>query len=363
MTTGPSAAPSNPQEPDPSGPGHLTLRSLLLLASAGVAAVLLVGTICCTIGQFHMGANLLGEQAWKVWAWPLWSDGVFMVRFNRLTVSAVVGAALAAAGVALQGLLRNPLAEPYILGISSGAGVGVAVGPLVAAAAGIESLVATPVLALVGALVTCMVVYGIAQRRGRLDPYVLLLSGVIVSVFNSAVIMAVMLVLQRNQVLDFIAWGMGGVPDITDPHLLRLCALGIGGGWLVLLLRGAAFNTLGLGDEVASSSGVPIHWLRVEVFAVVGLMTAAAVALAGPIGFLGLIVPHISRLIVGADHRRLVLVSGFVGAVLLMLADTLGRTVGPYVGAGTIPVGVITAMAGGPFFIWLLRRRYKEGQV
>lgn len=358
----PSSPPVSPAPPV----SRVTLRSLAVIALIGAAAVLLAGAVCCGIGQARMGGNLLGDAPWKVWAWPLWGDGVFRLRLGRLGVSALVGAALSAAGMALQGLLRNPLAEPYILGISSGASVGVQVGPILLAAMGgqVKDVWATqPGMALVGAILTCLVVYGIAQRHGRLDPFVLLLSGVIVSVFNSAVIMTVMLVSSRNETFEVVRWGMGGIHDSTDGQLLQLCAGCIGGGWLALLLRGAAFNTLGLGDEVASSSGVPIHWLRVEVFAVVGLMTAAAVALAGPIGFVGLIVPHICRLIVGADHRRLVLVSGFAGAVLLMLADTLGRTAGPYIGAGTIPVGVITAMAGGPFFIWLLRRRYKEGEA
>jgi iron complex transport system permease protein len=172
--------------------------------------------------------------------------------------------------------------------------------------------------------------------------------------------MGILLFCDPNQRLKFVWWGMGKVPDSTPGAVLALCAACVAGGWFVLLLRGAAFNSLGLGDEVAASSGVRVHWLRTETFAVVGLMTAAAVGLAGPIGFLGLIVPHICRMIFGPDHRRLVLVSGFTGAVLLMIADTLGRTCGAWFNVGDIPVGVITAMCGGPFFIWLLRRRFRE---
>jgi iron complex transport system permease protein len=363
MTSQPSAPTNIPPQAEASAGDSpkVTLRSLAILAGIGLLAAVAIGAACSAIGQYQLGDNLLGDSPWKVWDWPLWSSKVLQIRMNRLAVASVVGAALAAAGMALQGLLRNPLAEPYILGISSGAGVGVLIGPMLAAGAGLSSFATEPVMALVGALLTCLVVYSLAQRRGRLDPYVLLLSGVIVSVFNSAVMMAIMLVMKRNDVLNFISWGMGGISDITSPKVMGLCAACVAAGWLVLLLRGAAFNTLGLGDEVAASSGVPIHWLRVETFAIVGLMTAAAVALAGPIGFVGLIVPHICRLIVGADHRRLVLVSGFAGAILLMIADTVGRTAGPAVGVATIPVGIITAMAGGPFFIFLLRKRFKEG--
>jgi iron complex transport system permease protein len=220
----------------------------------------------------------------------------------------------------------------------------------------------TPVMAMVGALATSGVVYGVAQRRGRLDPYVLLLSGVIVNVLNGAIIYAILLFLRPNQLLSFIGWGMGRVPDSlwVQPDLVIFCAVWVVGGWAVLMFRGSAFNALALGDEVAASVGVPVHWLRVETFVVVSLMTAAAVALAGPIGFLGLIVPHLCRLAVGPDHRLLAVVCGFAGAIFLMVADTFCRTAGEWFHVAEIPVGIFTAFCGGPFFILLLRRRHRE---
>jgi iron complex transport system permease protein len=335
----------------------LTGRKLAIYALVGLACTVVTALGCSLVGLVHI--DITAGQSWQVWNWPLWQHPVWQLRLGRLATAAVSGSALAAAGMALQGLLRNDLAEPYILGISSGAGVGVILGQALVGAMGLAAWATTPVLALAGALATCAVVYGIAQRRGRLDPYVLLLSGVVISVFNSAIIMGVMLFVNRNELLAYIGWGMGRVSDHTNPSLLLLASLCVLAGWGVLLLRGSAFNMLGLGDDVAASSGVSVHYLRVETFAVVGLMTASAVALAGPIGFLGLIVPHIARMIVGADHRRLVLVSGFAGAVVLMLADTLARTAGAWVNIGDIPVGVITALAGGPFFIYLLRRRFR----
>ena len=152
---------------------------------------------------------------------------------------------------------------------------------------------------------------------------------------------------------------MGQVPDwlITQPGLAWTATICIAAGWLFLLMRGSAFNALGMGDAVASSLGVPVQRLRVETFVVVSLMTAAAVALAGPVGFVGLIVPHACRLIFGPDHRVLVVVAGLLGAIFVMLADTACRTAGEWVGLAEIPVGVLTALAGGPFFIVLLRRR------
>lgn len=317
----------------------LTGRKLALQAAvlAGVTAAV------------ALAASLLGYESLSAAVWQM--------RLGRVLAAAIVGAGLGVAGMALQGLLRNPLAEPYILGISSGAGVGVLTGSAILGWVGLG----TPALAWLGALATCVVVYGIAQRRGRLDPYVLLLSGVIVNVFNGAIMFSMLLFARPNQLLEFVRWGMGDVPQWiwVRPGLLALCAGMIGIGWTVLLLRGAAFNALGLGDEVAVSAGVSVHWLRSETFFVVALVTAATVALAGPVGFVGLIVPHICRLILGPDHRRLAVFSGFVGAVFLIAADTLCRVAGPRLGIGKPPVGIVTALAGGPFFIYLLRRRFR----
>jgi len=285
---------------------------------------------------------------------------LWLARLYRLLAAAVVGAALAAAGAALQGQLRNPLAEPYILGISSGAGVGVLLGLALTGRYLLPSYLTTPVLAFVGAVVTCAAVYAVAQRRGRLDPYSLILSGVIVNSFNGAIILSIYLYVDPYRIPDFAYWAMGRLPDSTDVTLLIVCSACIVAGWAILTVKGAAFNVLGLGDEVASSSGVAVHRLRALTFACVGLMTAAAVSLAGPIGFVGLIVPHICRMVVGADHRRLILTSGVAGALLLVGAETLCRSAGPWIGVSLVPVGIVTALCGGPFFIYLLRRRFRE---
>ena len=287
-------------------------------------------------------------------------ESLWLAWLGRLLAAAVVGAGLAVGGMALQGLLRNPLAEPYILGISSGAGVGVLGGLALAAHFALPAWASTPVLAFVGALVTCAAVYGVAQRRGHLDPYSLILSGVIVNSFNGAIMLTIYLYVDPHRIADFAHWAMGRLPDSVDMVLLGVCGACVLGGWVVLLVNGAAFNVLALGDSVAGSSGVSVHRLRIVTFLAVGLMTAAAVALAGPIGFLGLIVPHICRMLFGPDHRVGIVTAGLVGAVVLVGAETLCRTVGPYVGVSLIPVGILTALAGGPFFIVLLRRRFRE---
>ncbi|MCD4699820.1 MAG: helical backbone metal receptor, partial [Phycisphaerae bacterium] len=208
----------------------------------------------------------------------------------RLLAAAIVGAALAVGGAALQGLLRNPLAEPYILGVSSGAGVGVLLGMAISAWYAIPGWASAPVLAFAGAMITCAAVYAIAQRQGRLDPYSLILSGVIINTFNAAIMLTIYLYVDPHRIADFAHWAMGRLPDSIDILSLSVCGALTLAGWVVLFINGSAFNVLGLGEAVARSSGVAVNRLRIVTFLCVGLMTAAAVSLAGPIGFLGLII-------------------------------------------------------------------------
>ena len=326
-------------------PNAVTGRKLLLWLAGLSLAMVGLALLFSLVGQHRLTADI-----WRI-------------RLYRGASAAVVGCALAVAGLALQALLRNPLAEPYILGISSGAGVGVLCGLAMATHLALPRWATTPTLAMVGGLATAVVVYAIAYRRGRLDPYVLLLAGVMINVFNGALILVILQFTQPTEMIHFIGWGMGKVPEWiwSEPILLIVSAGFVLVAWLAIFARGAAFNTLGLGDAVASSAGVSVHSLRIQTFVIVSLMTAMAVSLAGPIGFLGLIVPHVCRMLLGPDHRLLVIASGFGGAIFLMAADTLCRLIDIWTGMGELPVGVITAMAGGPFFIYLLRTRRGGG--
>lgn len=317
-------------------------RRLAIWLAAAVGTTLAVALVCSLFGQSRT------------------TPTVWVLRLQRLAAAGLVGAALATGGLALQGLLRNPLAEPYILGISSGAGVGVLLGMALAPWMALPGWATTPALAFAGALLTCGVVYFVAQRRGRLDPYGLILSGVIVNAFNGAIMLAIHLYVDPFRISDFVQWTMGRLTYQIDLPILATCGTLIVGGWVLVWVRAAALNMLGLGDEVASTAGVSVHRLRIEIFALVGLMTAAAVALAGPIGFLGLIVPHLCRMALGPDHRRLAIVAGFAGAIFLMAVDTVCRSIGPVIRAGDVPVGIVTALCGGPFFIHLLRGRLRE---
>jgi len=338
----PVADTETPPEGEAPAAGGATFRGLVL--TAGVLAGLLVAVIvaCSFIGQVGI--------SWGVWKF----------RVLRAMAAAVVGAALAAAGVALQSLLRNPLASPFILGISSGAAVGVLVSMTVFQTA--MWWAGGPAMALAGALVTLAGVYLLAQRRGGLDPYSLLLTGVIVNAFNGAIMLLLQLYASPYVRSDYVTWAMGQIPESPSVALLATTAGLTLIGWGYLFSRANAFNVQSLGDDVATSSGVNVALLRLCTFAAAGLMAAAAVALAGPIGFVGLIVPHLCRMALGSDHRRLVIASGFVGAILLVAADTFCRAT-VLVFRGELPVGVITAVCGGPFFLALLRRQIRGATV
>lgn len=323
----------------------LSAWRLILWTAALLGATVAVAVACTLVGVIG-----LSDITWEIWA----------SRALRMLTAGIVGAGLAAAGLALQGLLRNPLAEPYILGISSGAGVGVLLGMAAAGWWAAPAWASTPVLAFAGASASCLAVYLVAQRHGRVDPYSLILSGVIVNTFNGALMLAGNLYIDRHRIADFAYWAMGQLPDATPMSLLGVCGACVAVGWAVLLANSAAYNVLGLGDDVAASSGVSVHRLRLVTFGAVGVMTAAAVALAGPIGFLGLIVPHICRMVFGPDHRLGMIIAPLGGAIFLMIAETLCRTVGPVVGISRVPVGIVTALCGGPFFIFLLRTRFRR---
>lgn len=321
------------------------------------ASVLLLGLLTAAVGlvcSFSGPIPVLETAGWGFYRNPIWQD-----RISRIVAAGLAGGGLSIAGLVLQALLRNPLADPFILGVSSGAGVGVILGLALAARTALPSFAATPVLAFAGAIATCFAVYAVAQKRGRLDPYSLILSGVMINAMNGALILAVYLFIDPHTLTTFVGWAMGQVPDSVALPLLLVCGASIALAGLWALLHGAAFNALALGETVAASTGVAVAGLRVETFVVAGLITACAVALVGPIGFIGLFMPHLCRLLLGPDHRRLAVVCGFAGAIFLIGSDTLCRLLGTAANLGRFPVGIVTAFIGGPFFIWLLRSRYR----
>jgi len=284
--------------------------------------------------------------------WPPTHEAIILdLRLPRVLLAAVVGAALSVAGGAFQGLFRNPMADPYVIGVSSGAALGAALAIAVRPRVDWFGLGAVPVAAFVGALGTVLVVYTLA-RRGRDVPVGnLLLSGVAVGSFLSALV-SLVVVLRRRYLDEVVFWLLGSLAGRGWGHLAAaLPYLVVGSAVLVSL--GRELNALLLGDEEAAHLGVAVGPVRKVILAAASLLTAAAVATCGVVGFVGLIVPHLVRLVVGPDHRTLLPVSALAGAALLVAADLVARTV---VSPAELPVGVVTALVGGPFFLFLLSR-------
>jgi len=277
------------------------------------------------------------------------------LRLPRVAVAVLAGAALAVAGVGFQALTRNPLAEPSILGVSSGAAFGVVLAQILGFQAGIVAALGVAVFAFGGALLAAAIVYLIAVAPGGLAVQTLLLAGVIVGIFFSAAITVIISIVDFNRLSGVIHWLLGNLAPIPAASLALFAALAAGGVWLILN-SARELNLLALGEEAASQLGVDAERLKRRVFVAAALLTGTVVAFTGPIGFVGLIVPHVLRSLVGQDNRFLVPTAALAGGAFLLAADTLARNV---VAPAELSVGVITAFCGAPFFVWVLRTRMR----
>jgi iron complex transport system permease protein len=284
-----------------------------------------------------------------------WPDAdVARFRWTAMSVGLMVGASLGVCGVMLQALLRNPLAEPFILGVSSGAGLGVMAATYVAYrfGASMTSQDVRTIPAMIGALAALAVVYSLGRRRGWLDPVTLVLVGVIVSAVCGAGIMFFQHAVDTGLRGEFTLWLMGFIPEIMNrgsmltAATLTLLSLGVG------MTMGRAMDAATLSDDEARSVGLAVGPVRVSLFVLSGLVAAMTVALAGPIGFVGLVAPHAARLVLGPRHTALVLGAALAGGALVVGADVARQAI--TIGAGRMPIGIFTAVIGGPAFIWLL---------
>jgi iron complex transport system permease protein len=275
------------------------------------------------------------------------------LRLPRVAVAMLSGAALAVAGVGFQALTRNPLAEPSVLGVSSGAAFGVVLAQIMGFETGLVAALGVAAFAFAGALLAAAIVYLVATAPGGLGVQTLLLAGVIVGIFFSAAITVIISVVDFNRLSGVIHWLLGNLAPIPATSLALFAALAAGGVWLILR-HARELNLLALGEEAARQLGVDAERLKRRVFLASALLTGTVVAFTGPIGFVGLVVPHVLRALVGQDNRLLVPTSAVAGATFLLAADTLARNV---VAPAELSVGVITAFCGAPFFVWVLRAR------
>jgi iron complex transport system permease protein len=274
---------------------------------------------------------------------------LFSIRLPRIIFAGIVGGALAAAGVVFQGLLRNPLADPYILGISSGA----AVGALCALLLGIGFSLGVSGSAFLGALFTIVLVYSIARTKTELHSTTLLLAGVIVNAFFSAVIMFLIATASDKSLHNAMFWLMGDLslaqwPEITLAGFFLIL------GFIVIFIYARHLNLIAISEETALQLGVHVERTKIILLLAASLITGIAVSVSGIIGFVGLIVPHMMRMLLGSDHRLLLPASVLFGSAFLIVTDTFARTI---VAPAELPVGVITALCGAPYFIYLLRRK------
>ncbi|HVT87814.1 MAG TPA: iron ABC transporter permease [Tepidisphaeraceae bacterium] len=288
------------------------------------------------------------------------------IRFETVLMASLVGAALAMAGVVYQSILQNPLADPYLLGISSGASLAAYLWrfPFLSAAviSAIGGALSQQAFTFAGAIAAVTIVFSLTGVRGRLEPVTLLLVGVIVNAVNASIYLLLNAINRdlpgSGGPLTFL---VGGIPTSLDPGQKQAAAIVIGVSWLILLWLSGQLNVAVLSEGEAMSLGVRIHRLRWIALIVSSLATASAVAISGPIGFVGLVCPHLAKLFVGQDHRKLLPVSTALGAGLLAVADAVSRKLAGQSAVGTqLPVGVLTGLLGGPFFLILLfqsRRR------
>lgn len=329
----------------------LTAKKLVITVTVCLAVLAAIIGVCASVGTQEISLG-------KVLSGPGETPGanidyqIFLIRLQRVILAALVGAALACSGVVLQAILRNPLADPYILGISSGAGLGAIIAILSGLSWTFWGGSPIAVFAFAGALLTVWLVWFIGRFAGKTQVTSLLLAGVVVNAFFSAVIMFLTSIARSEHLRSTIYWLMGSITE-KGSFLLSVSAVCILGGISGLFTIGHRLNALTLGEEEAQGLGVDIGKTKVIAFGLAAFITAIAVSLSGLIGFVGLIVPHGVRLVFGPDHRQLLPLSALIGSAFLVCADTLARTI---FGQEQLPVGVITAIAGGPFFLILLAK-------
>jgi iron complex transport system permease protein len=274
------------------------------------------------------------------------------IRLPRLALAVLIGAALAVAGAAMQGFFQNPMADPYIVGVSSGAALGATLGMVLHIDFWIAGLSATPILAFAGALAATFLVYAISLRGGRLPVALLLLTGVAVGALAAAATSFLMLIGESDTRL-VLFWLLGSLSSRRWDHVQMILPYVIP-GIAIIWAYARDLNLLLLGEETAQHTGVEVEQVKRIVLSASALLAAAAVSVSGIIGFVGLIIPHVVRLVVGPDHRRLIPLSALAGALLVVLADVLARTLAA---PSEIPIGIITSALGCPFFLFLIARR------
>ncbi|WP_364518011.1 FecCD family ABC transporter permease [Nocardioides sp. LML1-1-1.1] len=295
-------------------------------------------------------AHRLGLDVGPVPTHPRGEYTLWNVRFSRIAMAVVVGASLAVAGAAMQGVFGNPLAEPSVVGVSSGAAV--AAGAAIVFGLRFAGDWSIPVCAFAGGLVTTLLVYALSRSDGRTEVVTLVLTGIAVNAVASALLALLMFLGDTQARESIVFWQLGSLNGSRWSYVVVVAPLAIV-GVAVALACARSLDLLALGERSARHLGVNVEALRILLIVVVALLTAAAVSFCGIVAFVGLVVPHLVRMVTGPAHRTLLVASALAGALVLICADTVARTAVAYT---DLPLGMLTSLVGGPFFFWLLRR-------
>jgi iron complex transport system permease protein len=341
------------------------IRTLLLWLPVLLCLLLLAVSISLSVGSAHIPEKIV----WRILLNRLFrthfgmasgqmdpaSVIIWQIRLPRILLSMLVGAVLSAAGAAYQGVLRNPLADPFILGVSSGASLGAAIVMILGWQATIFGQWSLPFVAFLSGMLTLGAVYWLAQIKGRVQLDSLILAGVVVQALISAALSFVLTV-AKEKLPAVLFWMMGSL-SMADWSYIKLLIPYACIGIIIIWLFSRSLNVLALGEETASSLGIHVTIVRITLLITASLLTGAAVSVSGVIGFVGLVMPHIVRLMFGTDHRLLLPLSVVFGALYLVVADTLARTL---LDGIELPIGIFTALLGAPFFGYLLRKVKKS---
>jgi len=335
---------------------RVTLSRVLQISAIMLLIFLVICVVSLALGSVHIGFievlkslvnSFTGESSLSSQEELI----IFSVRLPRVIFAGIVGASLSLGGVVFQAILRNPLADPYILGISGGSALGAIIGIVIGAG---SFYLGIPLLAFVGALATVFLVFVMAGgSRGPLLDNSLLLSGVVVNAFFSAAILFFLSIVNSMELHSITFWLMGDLSGASAKEIF-VAASCLLAGFVLLYAQARKLNLIVQGEDTAQQLGVNVERTKQWLLVVTSLIISVAVSLAGIIGFVGIMVPHLMRLIFGSDHRLLLPVSALFGASFLILADTIARVV---LAPAELPVGVITALCGAPYFIFLLKRK------
>lgn len=335
-------------------------RKIILIGLIGLLIAAFLLSLSC--GQYELSMRQVIASIARYFDLPWFGEVtltteqeavLWHIRMPRTLVGLLVGAGLAVSGAVLQGLFSNPLADPGIIGVSSGSSLGA----VIAIALGLTStaLWGLPVCAFVGAITAMLLTVFLAMRHGRIPMLTLLLSGVVVGMLLSAITAMLLTVFSEQKMSEYLFWTIGGLDYRRWEHVV-LGGVPIVVGIAVMLLVSRHLNVLALGEQEASAVGMPVMRFRILFLSLAAMTTAASVCISGNIGFVGLVVPHAMRLLIGADHRYLLPYSLLAGSSFLVLCDSLGRILWT---GGEIRVGIMTALLGTPYFLFLLRRIQK----